>query len=56
MPYDFSKLDKIMPHPVYGWMSWICVINPSSSTYEKLEPLIDEGYQLALKKYKKKFK
>lgn len=56
MPYDFSRLDTIMPHPVYGWMSWVCVINPTKSTYEELEPLIEEGYQLALEKYKKKFK
>lgn len=56
MPYDFSTLDKIMPHPVYGWMSWICILNPSKETYDtELKPLIAEGYQLALAKYKKKF-
>lgn len=54
MPYDFSTLDTIMPHPIYGWMSWICVINPSKSTYKKLEPLIREGYQLAQEKYIRK--
>jgi len=56
MDYDFSEIDKIMPHPVYGWMSWICVLNPSVNTFEKLKPLIEEGYQLALKKYAKKVK
>jgi len=54
MDYDFSSTDTIMPHPVYGWMAWICVINPTSDTFEKLVPLIEEGYQLCLKKYEKK--
>jgi hypothetical protein len=54
MNYDFSSVDEILPHPVYGWMSWISVITPSTNTFEKLKPLIDEGYNLAVKKYKKK--
>ena len=24
--YDFTALDTLMPHPVYGWMTWACVI------------------------------
>ena len=56
MPFDFTELNKIMPHPVYGWMSWIGVLNPDKETFEKLLPLINEGYNLALKKYDKKIK
>lgn len=54
MPYDFSELNRIMPHPVYGWMNWVCVLNPTRETFNKLFPLIEEGYSLALKKYEKK--
>ncbi len=54
MNYDFSTIDSIMPHPIYGWMAWICVINPSQKTLQELLPLIDEGYLLCLNKYKKK--
>lgn len=54
MDYDFTELDVIMPHPVYGWMSWICVLNPSKSTYSKLQLFIAEGYKLALEKYSKR--
>ena len=54
--HDFEKLDEIMPHPVYGWMSWIGVLNPSDRTFEKLKPLIDEGIELAKIKYAKKVK
>ena len=52
--HDFEILDEIMPHPVYGWMSWIGVLNPSNTTFNKLKPLIDEGIELAKIKYAKK--
>lgn len=54
LDYDFTQTDKIIPHPVYAWMSWICVLNPSSETFEALKPLIDEAYEYAKEKYKKK--
>lgn len=54
MDYNFTEVNKIMPHPVYGWMSWIGVLNPDKKTFEKLLPLIEESYLLAKKKYEKK--
>ena len=54
LDYDFTQTDKIIPHPVYAWMSWICVLNPSSETFEALKPLINEAYEYAKEKYKKK--
>ncbi|KUP04524.1 hypothetical protein Q73_15475 [Bacillus coahuilensis m2-6] len=54
MDVNFAATDEIIPHPVYGWMSWISVINPSEQTFEQLKALIDEGYHLAVTKYKKK--
>lgn len=52
--HDFEMLDEIMPHPVYGWMSWIGVLNPSKNTFDKIKPLIEEGIELAKIKYAKK--
>lgn len=54
--HHFESLDEIMPHPVYGWMAWVSVLNPSKSTFEKLKPLIHEGIELAKIKYAKKVK
>ena len=45
--HDFTALDRIMPHPVYGGMFWICVLNPSDSTFEKVRPLLAEAYDRA---------
>ena len=54
MLYDFTETDKILPHPVYAWMSWICALNPSESTFENLKPLIKEAYEYAKEKFAKR--
>lgn len=49
--YDFKELDVILPHPEYGRMYWICVLNPSDHTFEKLRPLLAEAYKIAVRKF-----
>jgi hypothetical protein len=53
--YDFTALDQVMPHPVYGRMLWVCVLNPSEETFEtKVRQLLDEAYDLAVSKRKRR--
>lgn len=54
--YDFTQLDTLCPHPVYGWMCWIAIINPSKQSFNQLENLLLESYQLVLQKHQKKHK
>lgn len=54
MPCDFTEADIILPHPVYAWMNWICVLSPAEDTFEKLKPLIGESYEYAKEKYEKR--
>ena len=43
--HDFTALDRVMPHPVYGKMFWVCVLNPSRATFESaVRPLLEEAY------------
>ncbi len=56
MDYDFTALDQMLPHPVYAWMAWICVLNPSLQTFEELKPYILEAYEYAKEKFKKRKK
>src|SRR5215210_6307529 len=46
--YDFTVLDTIMPHPEYAAQSFICVLSPSDATFQKLQPLLAEAYELAV--------
>lgn len=52
--HDFTVLDQLLPHPVYGWMSWVSVLNPSAATFEKVKPLLAEAYDLAVGKFAKR--
>jgi hypothetical protein len=56
--YDFTGLDTLMPHPVYGWMTWACVLNPTLKTIELMESegLFEEAYQAAVATIDKKLK
>jgi Family of unknown function (DUF6194) len=49
--YDFAALDRLMPHPVYARNHWVCVLNPSDSTFERATPLLAEAYDIAVKRY-----
>lgn len=48
--HDFAALDRVMPHPVYGTMFWICVLNPSEATFQAVRPLLAEAYERAARK------
>src|SRR5438874_502400 len=52
--YDFTALDRIMPHPVYGKMYWVCVLNPGEATFESVRSLLAEAYEMAVSKYAKR--
>jgi hypothetical protein len=52
--YDFTVLDTIMPHPEYAPQSFICVLNPSAETFEKLRPLLAEAYDMAVRRQVKR--
>jgi Family of unknown function (DUF6194) len=49
--FNYTALDTVMPHPVYGRMHWVCVLNPSEATFEaKVKPLLVEAYGMAVRK------
>jgi hypothetical protein len=48
--YDFTALDCIMPHPVYGKMYWVCVLNPSEETFKAVQKLLAEAYDMTVRK------
>lgn len=45
--WSFTALDTITPHPIYGWMAWISVLNPSLTTYAGMAPLLEAAYDKA---------
>jgi hypothetical protein len=47
--YDYKALDRILPHPVYGKMYWVCVLNPSPGTFETVRGLLAEAHEAGLR-------
>lgn len=45
--YDFTQKNRLLPHPVYGWMSWVCIVAPSEEMFYEIVPYIDMAYSKA---------
>jgi Family of unknown function (DUF6194) len=30
---DYTAFDRVLPHPVYAAQRWICIVNPSETTF-----------------------
>lgn len=41
--HDLTALDVLLPHPVYGRLGWVCVLNPDR-TWPTVRALIDEAH------------
>ena len=50
---DFSILNEVVPHPIYAWMGWICILNPELEKIDSIKNLLDISYLNYLMKYKK---
>ena len=53
--YDFTTLNQVMPHPLYGRMFWVCLLNPGDEAFQvTVRPLLTEAYDMAVSKYRRK--
>lgn len=48
--YDFTALDEFLPHPIYGHMAWVSVLNPGAKTLERTKELLKEAYESTVRK------
>lgn len=45
--YDFSVTDVLLPHPVYGALGWIAVVDPGERTGETVLGLLRDAHAAA---------
>lgn len=50
---DFTMEDTVFPHPFYGTMYWVSIVNPSESSYPQLKAFLDYAYAKARTSYEK---
>jgi hypothetical protein len=51
---DLSAEDVFMPHPVYGSLGWLCVVNPGPHTTEPAQDLLRMAHDLARNRYQRR--
>jgi hypothetical protein len=44
----FTDVDVVVRDDGIATQSWICVLNPGAETFQQLEPLLAEAYELAI--------
>lgn len=49
--WDFKTLNTIMPHPDYAAQHFVCVLNPEGQILDQTLEMIDEGYNIAKKRF-----
>jgi len=49
--FDYSAMDQVMPHPVYGTQYWVCVLNPGEHTLELAQELLTVAHAFAVRKH-----
>lgn len=52
--FDYTVLDEVIPHPVYGPQSCLSVLNPGSATEGTVKQLLAEAHERARKRYEKR--
>ncbi len=45
--FDFTVLDRVIPHPVYATQGWVCVLVPGEQSEHQVPALITHAYRRA---------
>ncbi|MFG2721849.1 DUF6194 family protein [Streptomyces sp. NPDC048416] len=45
--HDYAAVDRVMPHPVYGALGWVCVVNPAERTTDTVVRLLRGAHEAA---------
>ncbi len=52
--HDFTETNLLIPHPIYAWMGWVCVLSPTTEYFDEIFPLIHIAHRKAVQGYQKK--
>ncbi|MBM7070376.1 DUF6194 family protein [Actibacterium sp. 188UL27-1] len=52
--WDFTTPDVLTPHPIYGWMSRVAILNPSSTMWSRCVSLLEDAHGKARSTFEKR--
>ena len=53
-PRDFATADVVNPHPVYGALGWIAVVNPAEKTTDTVVQLLRAAHDAARARFERR--
>jgi len=53
-PRDFASVDVVNPHPVYGALGWIAVVNPAEQTTDTVVQLLRAAHDAARARFERR--
>jgi len=53
-PRNFASVDVVNPHPVYGALGWIAVVNPGEQTSETVVQLLRAAHDAARARFERR--
>lgn len=51
---DAAAADRFMPHPVYGALGWVAVVNPGTATGDTVLRLLREAHEAARARFERR--
>lgn len=51
---DATQRDRVMSHPVYGGLGWVCVVQPGPNTSAELRSLLRKAHDAALRRWERR--
>ena len=52
--FDPTRVNELMPHPIYAWMRWVQILSPTAESFEDLRPMLDESLELVKARWKRR--
>ncbi|MER6692331.1 DUF6194 family protein [Streptomyces minutiscleroticus] len=53
-PRDHAAADRVLPHPVYGSLGWVCVVVPGERTTGTVERLLRDAHDAARARFERR--
>lgn len=49
--FDYTRLDELLPHPVYATQGWVSILNPGDRMLETAKTLLSDARDLAAQRH-----
>jgi hypothetical protein len=50
--FDYTAMDRLLPHPAYASQAWICILNPGEATSARARSLLTDAHARAVRRYR----